>query len=90
VSFQSTIGIFDTPMPFKQPTEVEGCAVDVPPTLGNLLEPDGLAGPAAGDVHPLGIPPKAPVGTDGADFETVGVLKWRQLVRPLTRRGGLA
>jgi hypothetical protein len=77
-------------MPFQQPTACEGPAGDVPHTLGNRLEPDGLAGPADGDVNPLVIPPNAPVGTDVADCATVGVLKWRQCVRPLTRRGCLA
>ncbi len=61
-------------MPFKQPTALEGPEVDVPHTLVNLLEPDVLAGTADGDVNPLVIPPNAPVGTDVADFETVGVL----------------
>jgi hypothetical protein len=36
------------------------------------------------------IPPNAPVGTDVADFETGGVLRWRQFVRQLTRRGWIA
>jgi hypothetical protein len=49
----------------------------VPHTLVNFLEPDVLAGTADGDVHPLAMPPNAPVGTDVADFETVGGLKWR-------------
>jgi hypothetical protein len=77
-------------MPLKQPTACEGPEGDVPPTLVNRLEPDVLAGTADGDVHPLVIPLYAPVGTDVADFETVGVLKWRQCVRPLTQRGCLA
>jgi hypothetical protein len=85
VSFQSTIGIFDAQMPFKQPTEFEGPEVDVPHTIVNLLAPDVLAGTADGDVNPLAISPNAPVGTDVADFETVGVPKGRQFTGQLTR-----
>jgi hypothetical protein len=85
VSFQSTIGIFDAPMPFQQPTACEGPEVDVPHTIVNCLEPDVLAGTADGDVHPLAIPPHAPVGTDVADCDTVEVLKWQQFTGQLTR-----
>ena len=77
-------------MPFKQPTAREGPAGDVPHTRLNFFEAAVLAGTAEGDVNPRTIPPKAPVGTDIADFETVGVLKWPQVLGQLTRRGGLA
>jgi hypothetical protein len=77
-------------MPFKQPTQFEGPEVDVLHSLINFFEPDVLAGTADGDVNPLAIPPNAPVGTDIADFETVGVLKWRQFMGQLTRRGCIA
>lgn len=90
VSCASTRGILDAQMPFQQPTACEGPAEDVPHPLVNGFEPDVLAGPADGDVHPLARPPHAPVGTDVADLETVGVLKWRQCIGQLTRRGCLA
>jgi hypothetical protein len=77
-------------MPFTQPTAFEGPEGDVPHTLVNVFEPDVLAGTAAGDVNPLAMPPEAPVGTDVADFETVGVLKGRRCIGQLTRRGYLA
>jgi hypothetical protein len=75
VSCEATIGIYDAPVSFEQPTEFEGPAVDVPHPISNLLEPDVLAGTADRDVHPLTTPPNAYVGTDVADFETVRVLK---------------
>jgi hypothetical protein len=89
-SCQSTLGIFDAPMPFKQSIECEGPEGDVPHTSVNLFEPDVRAGTADGDVTPRAIPPHVPVGTDVAAFETVGVLKGRQLIGQLTRRGGIA
>jgi hypothetical protein len=77
-------------MPCTQPTAGEGPAVVVPHPLGHRLAPNGLARTADGDVTPRVLPPKAPVGPDGAAVEPVGGLQWRPCVRPLPRRGGLA
>jgi hypothetical protein len=90
VSCQSPRGIFAAPVPCKQPTAWEGPEGDVPHPRVNRLEPDVLAGPAAGDVHPRVLPPTAPVGTAVADVDTVGVRKGWAVIGHLTRRGGIA
>ena len=78
MSFESTIGIFDAHVSFEQPAEFEWAEGDIPDAIIDFLETDIFPGAGGGDVDPLTVPPDAPIGTDVAHLEAVGILeRWR-------------
>ena len=62
-------------MSFEPPAECEGAEGDIPEAVVAGLEVDVCADAGGADVAPWMVPPEAPVGTDIAPLEPVGVFQ---------------
>jgi hypothetical protein len=62
-------------MTFEQPPEFEGAEVDIPDSIVDFLEADIFSNANMRDVDLLMVPPDAPIGTDVAHLEAVGVVE---------------
>jgi hypothetical protein len=88
VSLESTIGVLDSQVSFQQSIQLERAAVDVPHASVDLVEADVCTSTGDRDVHPLAIPPNAPIGADVAYLEAVGVFKRRRKRSHTVERAG--
>ena len=88
-SFQSTLGLFDAPMPFAEPPAFAGAAVDMPDPAVDFLQADIVSDANVGDVAPAMVPPAAPMGADRAPRDAVRRLERWRLMRPLAGGGGI-
>jgi hypothetical protein len=90
VPFQSTIGVFNAPMAFEQPPELEGSEVHSPDPIVNFLKANIFADADVCNVAPLMVPTDATIGAALAYLEAVRVLKRWQFSRHLPRGGVIA
>ena len=70
-----------------KPAERDGAEGDGPDVVGDLFEPDVLAGEEMADVDPGGMPPDASVGGDLTELEVSRILGGEELRREGPRRG---
>ena len=75
MSCESTRGIFDSHVAFKQPTACEGPAGDMPDAIVDVLEAAIFPDAGDGNVDPLTVLTDATVGADVAHLEAVGILE---------------
>jgi hypothetical protein len=80
MSFQSTVVVFDSHLPFQKPSEFEGGEVDVPYAVVDFFETDILAGADNGDFDPFASPADAAIVTAVAALESLRVLQSRKAV----------
>src|SRR6266446_10605167 len=74
-AIESPVLVLNAHVPLAQTAEPQRPKVDVPDPVRNLLQAHVFTDADGGDVHPPAVPPNAPIGTDVADFEAIGVLE---------------
>lgn len=85
VSFQSSIGILDSHVPFKETAEPERSKIDVPDAVVDFFEPDVLVDAHTRDADPLTIPTDAAIGADISDLEAIGIFERWEFCRHFSR-----
>jgi hypothetical protein len=72
VSFQTSIGILDSHVPFKEAAEPERSKIDVPDAVVDFFKSDVLADAHTRDADPLTVPADAAIGADVSDLYSRG------------------